>query len=85
MTTDDDEKFAVIYIADHPLCLKPNSSITNDPCDLCGARCDPDGIDYFVKGTDRLVCDECAEKHCPQLYHYKRSGLQTRGPTGAET
>lgn len=43
--------------------IKPNNCITNDPCALCGARCDPRGHDPFMAGTWALVCDECAKAH----------------------
>jgi len=43
--------------------IKPNNCISNDPCAICGARCDPTGIDPFLAGTQRLVCDDCARQH----------------------
>lgn len=43
--------------------IKPNNCVTNDPCALCGARCDPWGHDPFVAGTWALVCDKCVEAH----------------------
>jgi hypothetical protein len=39
---------------------RKNNAITNDPCALCGKRCDPCGFDPFLKGTWALVCTECA-------------------------
>jgi hypothetical protein len=47
--------------------LKRNNCISNDACTLCGARCDPDGYDYFLANTWALVCDECAAIEAPQL------------------
>ena len=47
--------------------LKLSSALTNDPCAICGARCDPGGLDYFDKTTDGLVCDSCAKKHAPEM------------------
>jgi hypothetical protein len=41
--------------------FKNNNCITNDPCALCGERCDPTGYDPFVVGTWALVCDGCVE------------------------
>jgi len=49
------------------VCLKPNNCITNDPCAICGARCDPCGLDFFLDGTEELVCDTCAKKEAPEL------------------
>jgi len=37
--------------------IKPNNCISNDPCAICGERCDPTGIDPFIAGTWHLVCD----------------------------
>ena len=42
--------------------IKRNKTITNDPCAICGQRCDPRGIDPFIAGTKKLVCDECARR-----------------------
>lgn len=47
--------------------LKINNTITNDPCVLCGARCDPCGLDFFLGETWELVCDDCAWKYAPDL------------------
>ena len=47
--------------------VRPNPCITNDPCVLCGARCDPTGMDVFVTGTCSLVCDRCAEENVPGI------------------
>jgi hypothetical protein len=41
--------------------IKHNNAITNDPCAICGARCDPTGIDPFLSGTWALVCNECVK------------------------
>jgi hypothetical protein len=47
--------------------VKLNNAITNDPCAICGGRCDPDGVDLFLEGTSRLVCDVCGWEHVPEL------------------
>ncbi len=46
--------------------LRINNCISNDPCDFCGRRCDPTGLDYMVKGN-RLICDCCAARYAPAL------------------
>ena len=43
--------------------LKHNSCITNDPCAICGNRCEPNGLDAFLAGTWELVCSACTKKH----------------------
>jgi hypothetical protein len=45
--------------------LKANNCITNDPCVLCGARCDPVGLDIMI--GNYLVCDVCAQREAPEL------------------
>ncbi len=57
------------------LCLRPNNCITNDPCALCGARCDPTGFDLFVAGTWRLVCDTCGDHYTPELQRIRLANL----------
>ena len=47
--------------------VRPNPCVTNDPCALCGARCDPTGMDVFVARTCSLVCDRCAEENVPGI------------------
>ena len=47
-----------------------NNTITNDPCCICGARTDPDGLDYGIK--ESLVCFECAEKLRPDLVEIRK-------------
>lgn len=47
--------------------LRTNNAITNDPCALCGSRCDPCGVDFFLRDSQALVCVPCARKHSPQL------------------
>lgn len=51
------------------LCLKHNNAVVNDPCGLCGQRCDPDegGWELFLDGTWKLVCDKCGAQHAPHL------------------
>lgn len=55
--------------------VKKNNSITNDPCALCGTRCDPEGVDPFLAGTWRLVCDQCAQPEVGQELYAKRQEL----------
>jgi len=57
------------------LCLKSNNCITNDPCALCGARCDPTGFDLFVAGTWALVCDTCGDYYTPELQRIRLENL----------
>jgi hypothetical protein len=45
-----------------------NSCVTNDPCAICGARCDPTGFDPFLKNTWRLVCEQCAHDESATEY-----------------
>lgn len=46
-----------------------NNCATNDPCALCGSRCDPEvGLETFVAGTFELVCDECSSCLAPELF-----------------
>ena len=56
----------------YTICIKTNNSITNDPCVICGERCDPCGIDFFLDHTCEQVCSRCAEHHAPALYHMQR-------------
>jgi hypothetical protein len=56
------ENKAVVWID-----IRRNNAITNDPCALCGARCDPCGIDFFLRESEALVCVPCALKHAPEL------------------
>lgn len=52
--------------------LKSNNAITNDPCAICGARCDPDGFDFFLEGTESLVCSDCARQNVPDIFQLWR-------------
>jgi hypothetical protein len=56
--------------------LKENNCITNDPCIICGERCDPMGLDFFKAGTQSLVCDECAGSHAPELMRIRGAALE---------
>jgi hypothetical protein len=49
--------------------------LTNDPCAICGGRCDPGGLDYVAKGTGRLVCDDCAKKYAPEMVEIQKAAL----------
>lgn len=54
------------------LVLKDNNCATNDPCVICGARCDPGvGPELFLEGTWALACDECGRKYEPTLQAVK--------------
>lgn len=55
--------------------LKFNNCISNDPCKICGGRCDPNGFDYFIKGTSSLVCKQCAEKRAPDLVEIRKAAF----------
>lgn len=59
--------------------LAVNTCITNDPCALCGSRCDPCGLDYTLRSKKPgrvLVCDRCATKHAPELVKARETALQ---------
>jgi hypothetical protein len=59
----------IVAPARRRLVIAENNAITNDPCALCGERCDPTGVDLFLVDesaaglrsmgelTPRLVCD----------------------------
>lgn len=68
----------------HQITLGLNNVITNDPCAICGARCDPDGYDYFLEGTVGLVCDGCAEKYAPDLVEIRKYINRELAQTWAE-
>ena len=55
--------------------LRLNNSLTNDPCKFCGARCDPNGFDFFTEGTEALVCDSCAKKYAPEMVEIQKAAL----------
>jgi hypothetical protein len=54
-------------IAENGIAVKPNNCCTNDPCSICGSRCDPCGLDYYVAGTWSMVCDACALQRAPMI------------------
>ncbi len=56
------------------LAIKLNNAICNDPCAMCLARTDPDGVDLFLEESWALVCDECGDKHAPELMAVLRAG-----------
>lgn len=56
--------------------MRVNPCMTNDPCAICGERCDPIGVDVFVAGTWALVCDLCAEEHSPGIGAGRHTLLQ---------
>jgi len=60
------------------LAIKLNNAASNDPCELCGRRTDPEvGPELFLDGSWGLVCYECGEKYAPELMglllDYRRS------------
>ncbi len=59
--------------SNHPsLCLKFNNLITDDPCRICGGRCQPTAeaaYNLFLEGTRALVCDACGWEHAPELMY----------------
>ena len=64
--------------------LRPNNCVSNDPCALCGERCDPDGFDFFLGDSWALVCEDCAERHDPALYRRKWTVRGLCYPEGAQ-
>jgi hypothetical protein len=46
---------------------RDNNAVTNDPCALCGQRCDPNGWDPFVPDSWALVCERCAGTAPPRM------------------
>ena len=54
--------------------LSQNNCQTNDPCALCGGRCDPCGLDFMLKGG-WLVCDRCAALYAPELVAEQKSTI----------
>jgi len=63
------------------LAIKLNNTLTNDPCALCGSRTDPGGVDLFLEESMRLVCDECGDRHAPELMKLLRAGRRPNGST----
>lgn len=55
--------------------LKLNNCLTNDPCVNCGGRCDPGGFDFYSRGTEALVCENCAKTHAPELVKIREAAL----------
>lgn len=49
--------------------------LTNDPCNFCGGRCDPGGLDFVAKGTESLVCDQCAATYAPEMVEIQKAAL----------
>jgi hypothetical protein len=48
--------------------IKLNNAASNDPCEVCGARTDPEtGPELFLAGSWGLVCYECGDEHAPEL------------------
>lgn len=49
------------------LVIRVNSTLTNDPCALCGEPTDPTGIDLYLADKPALVCHSCGMLHAPVL------------------
>ena len=50
------------------LAIKLNNCASNDPCAICGDRCDPQvGPEMFLADTWALVCRKCAKRIAPAL------------------
>ncbi len=47
--------------------ISMNGVITNDPCALCGARTNPNGIDLMLADEPALVCRDCGLAHARPL------------------
>lgn len=65
--------------------FRVNNTITNDPCALCGGRCDPCGLDFMLADSLELICNKCAVKHAPDLCALVRqqAGDLFPGPRGS--
>jgi hypothetical protein len=49
------------------LVIRLNTSLTNDPCALCGEPTDPTGIDLYLAERPALVCNACGLFNAPAL------------------
>ena len=49
------------------LVIRVNTTLTNDPCALCGQPTDPTGIDLYLASKPALVCHACGLLHAPAL------------------
>jgi hypothetical protein len=49
------------------LVIRLNTSLTNDPCALCGEPTDPTGIDLYLADRPALVCNACGLFNAPAL------------------
>lgn len=47
--------------------LRLNSYMEPGPCVYCGAECHPDGFDFHIEGTVKLVCTNCVREKLPEL------------------
>ena len=47
--------------------LRLNSHLDPGPCAVCGAECHPDGFDFCLEGTAKLVCTDCVRLKAPEL------------------
>jgi hypothetical protein len=55
-------------MTNHPISIRWNNCLTNDPCPLCGERCDPcEGPELFLGGSYELVCWQCGRQFSPEL------------------
>jgi hypothetical protein len=49
------------------LVIRLNTTLTNDPCAICGQPTDPTGIDLYLAERSALVCNTCGLFHAPAL------------------
>ena len=49
------------------LAIRVNTTLSNDPCALCGQPTDPTGIDLYLAEKPALVCHACGFLHAPAL------------------
>jgi hypothetical protein len=69
------------------LALVENPVATNDPCAICGTRCDPTGVDLVLvdeaaegsRLTWALVCDPCGREHAPELQRVREDAARLVG------
>ena len=47
--------------------LHLNSYMEPGPCVFCGAECRPDGFDFHLEGSVKLVCTNCVSEIAPEL------------------
>lgn len=70
---ENEIKEAAAAAAGGRITLFENNVLTNDPCAICGARCDPNGFDYGI--DKRLVCDQCAYQDAPEMMRIRTEAM----------